>query len=90
MAPVILVIVTYRPHEVLDEAVPGVLLQVGRQLGFVGSGGLQHDRGYTQAELAELVGVGRSASTGLPTGCGLDSRIGELFAHMVVRVPAQD
>ena len=45
MAPVSLVIVTYRPDEVLDEAVPGVLLQVAAQRGFVGSGGLQHDRG---------------------------------------------
>ena len=65
----ILVIVTYRPDEVLDEAVPGVLLQVGGQVCFVGTGGLQLDRElYTQAELAELVGVGRSTSTGLPTG----------------------
>jgi hypothetical protein len=40
----ILVIVTYRPDEVLDEAVPGVLLQVGGQLCFVGTGGLQLDR----------------------------------------------
>ncbi len=44
MAPVILVIVTYRPDEVLDEAVPGVLLQVGGQLRSVGTGGLQLDR----------------------------------------------
>jgi len=44
VAPVILVIVTYRPDEVLDEAVPGVLLQVGGQLCFVGTGGLQLDR----------------------------------------------
>ena len=27
---------------------------------------------YIQTELAELVGIGRSTSTGLPTGCGLD------------------
>jgi hypothetical protein len=44
VAPVILVIVTYRPHEVLNEAVSGVLLQVGGQLCFVGTGGLQLDR----------------------------------------------
>ena len=44
MAPVILVIVTYRPDEVLDEAVLGVLLQVGGQLCFVGTGRLQLDR----------------------------------------------
>ena len=72
MAPVILVIVTYRPDEVLDEAVPGVLLQVGGQLCFVVLAVSNSTGSYTQAELAELVGVGRSTSTGLPTGCGLD------------------
>jgi hypothetical protein len=44
VAPVILVIVTYSPDEVLDEAVPGVLPQVGGQLCFVGTGSLQLDR----------------------------------------------
>jgi hypothetical protein len=41
---VILVVVAYRPDEVLDEAIPGVLYQLGGRHHFVGAGDLQLDR----------------------------------------------
>jgi hypothetical protein len=44
VALVILVVVAYRPDEVLDEAIPGVLYQLGGRHHFVGAGDLQLDR----------------------------------------------
>ena len=40
----ILVVVAYRPDEVLDEAIPGVLYQLGGRHRLVDTGDLQLDR----------------------------------------------
>lgn len=40
----VLVVIPYRPDEVLDEAIPGVLYQLGGRHHFVGTGDLQLDR----------------------------------------------
>ena len=46
--------------------------------------------GHEAVGLDAVTPEGDATSTGLPTRCGLISRIGEAFAHMVVRVLAQD
>jgi hypothetical protein len=61
VAPVILVIVTYRPDEVLDEAVPGVLLQVGGQLCFC-----RHWRSPTRQGATHKLSSPNSSASGDP------------------------